>query len=83
MQSARTSAKPDYRRVVTCATLATITSLCVFSVVANVMATLIGGMTGRPMGQAAHEVRVSLTSSAVACAPARAEGAAAIPLQLI
>ena len=83
MKPVTRSAKPDYRRVVTCAALATITSLGLFSLVANVMATLLGGMTGRAGTDAAHEVRVSLTTSPVACAPARADDTTSLPLQAI
>ena len=83
MKPARTSAKPDYHRIVTCATLATITSLGMFSLVANIMATLLGGMTGRTSGLPTQEVRVSLPPSVVCADSARAEGAASLPLQAI
>jgi hypothetical protein len=83
MKPVTTSPKPDYRRIATCAMLATITSLGVFSLVANVMATLLGSMTGRNPGDEAQEVRVSLPASAVCADSARAEGAASLPLQAI
>ena len=82
MKPVTTSARPDYRRIVTCATLATITSLGVFSLVANVMATLIGGMTGRAAFQTAQEMTAAPTP--VVCAgPANAEGLPSLPLQAI
>ncbi len=84
MEPVTQRAKPDFRRIVTCATLATITSLAVFSLVTNVMAALVGGMTGRSGSQTAQEVRVSLTSPPIVCADsAHAEGPTSLPLQAI
>jgi hypothetical protein len=84
MKPVTRSAKPDLRRIVTCATLATITSFGMFSLVVNVMATLVGGMTGRATAHAGQEVRVALTPSPVVCADsAHVEGVATLPLQAI
>jgi hypothetical protein len=76
-------AKPDYRRVVTCATLATITSLGVFSLVTNVMSTLVGSMTGRAVGHAAQEVRADVATPVVCADSAHVERGTALPLQAI
>ena len=55
MQTATKSSKPDYRRALTCAALATITSLGMFSLVANLMTPMFAGiqlLAGEP---AAHQ----------------------------
>jgi hypothetical protein len=44
MQSAIRNTKSDFRRTVACAALATITSLAMFSLVANIMTPMFAGM---------------------------------------
>ena len=54
MQTATRSSKPDYRRALTCAALATITSLGMFSLVANLMTPMFAGiqlLAGEPAAQ--------------------------------
>jgi hypothetical protein len=44
MQTASKNSQPDYRRALTCAALATITSLGMFSLVANLMTPMFAGI---------------------------------------
>ena len=44
MQTATKTSKPDIRRTLTCAVLATITSLAIFSLVANLVTPMFAGI---------------------------------------
>jgi hypothetical protein len=73
-----TSTATDLRQAITCATLATITSLGMFSVVANVMTPMFAGsllLTGRATAQ---EMRAAY-GAAAAGAPSGAGDAACVP----
>ena len=59
MENATRTTKPDIRRTLTCAALATITTLGMFSLIANVMTPMFSGIQLLPAGVSAQEVRVS------------------------
>jgi hypothetical protein len=80
MEKARKTANTDIRRSLTCATLATITTLSVFSLVANVMTPMLSGIR-LPAGVAAAQAfRVDPTIEDRVCVQtAHAEDADRLP----
>jgi hypothetical protein len=80
MNKARKTANTDIRRSLTCATLATITTLGVFSLVANVMTPLVSGLR-LPAGTASAQASRTDPSieDRVCVQTAHAEGADRLP----
>jgi len=68
MQPATPTTTFDIRRTLTCAALATITSLAVFSVVANVATPLFTGTLLLAARAPAQEIRVGFRADPVSCA---------------
>jgi hypothetical protein len=77
MENATRTTKPDIRRTLTCAALAMITTLGMFSLVANIMTPMFSGIQLLPAGVSAQEVRVSrdVSDERVCVQTVRAEGA--------
>jgi hypothetical protein len=69
METAKSNTKPDLRRTLTCAALATVTTLGMFSLVANVMTPLFAGIRLLSTGTTAQETRRSFTSDEDICVP--------------
>ena len=77
MEDARRTTRHDVRRTLTCAALATITTLGMFSVIANVMTPMFASMRLLSNGLSAQEVRVNreINDERVCVQTVRAEGA--------